>query len=74
MFKLKTITIYGYTLATGLSMILFYIWICAYLNDNKVTVTINQHGEATIELIIFPITITLITLGFILYLWENKKT
>jgi len=69
----KGIIIYGYVAGWGMSLILFYIWICAWLNDDSVLVTINNHGEALVELFLFPVVILWITVGMILYFKELKR-
>ena len=69
----KGIVLYGYAMGWGLSLILFYIWLCAWLNGDQVVVTINDHGEALVELFLLPVVLIWVTVGLILYMWELKK-
>jgi len=58
----------GYLISFGLAVNLFYIFLCAYLNDNQVVININNYGEAKAELILIPITLIFCLIGlFLMY-------
>jgi len=62
----------GYVLATGFTLLLFYLFLQAYLNGMDHIIRINDYNEANIELIIFPVIIFIILLGLFYTLKDVK--
>lgn len=56
-----------------LSLLLYYIFLLAFFVEEKgVYVTVNDYGEATIEIFIFSIALFLAIVGSLLVLKERK--
>jgi hypothetical protein len=47
----------------GFSIITFLIWWAAYLNNNRVVITINDFGEAPVELVLWLVSTPILVLG-----------
>jgi len=56
--KILAITI-GIACLVSNSIVLFYTFFIAYLNEYKITININNFGEANIEIILIPLSIIL---------------
>ena len=56
---LRIIAILGLGLSLGMTLVLFMVFIAAWLNGNEVLITINSSGEANLEIVLFPIFIAL---------------
>jgi len=68
--KTRLLLAFGLSSLTGFSLILFYIFLMAYNNSNKmVLVTINTYGEAIPEIILFPVVLVcgLFSVGYVLW-------
>jgi len=72
-FKKRFLAFSSHVICFGLTCNLFYIFICAYLNDYQVIIYVNNYGEAIFEMILFPITIMFCILGLWFAWYNNKK-
>jgi hypothetical protein len=74
MFRIKDIIIaIGIACLISNSIVLFYTFFIAYLNDYKVLIHINNFGEAHLEFFFIPISIVLgIYSVFSLYTYNLK--
>ena len=68
----KTIKIGSHLICFGLSLDLFYIFLCAYFNNGEVIVHINQYNEAQVELILIPLTLLFCLIG-LFFAWRDIK-
>jgi len=60
--------IVGYMESVAMTLVLFFVFINAYIHDYKTLVTINDYGEAHVELIALSLVfiVSLIGLFFVL--------
>ena len=71
--KLRRIIKLGsHLICFGLAIDLFYLFLCAYLNDFEVLIRINYYGEAQVELIIIPVTLLFCLVG-LFFAWRDRK-
>jgi len=70
--KKEAVIFSGYMFALGHSIIMTITFIAAYLHGNRVTVTINDFGEANIEIAFIAFTWILIAPG-LYYLIKSMK-
>ena len=73
-FKKRFLAFSSHVICSGLMLILFYIMLCAFLNDNHVNVYINNHGEVYLELILVPLTLIFCSVGLWFAWCSLKKT
>jgi len=64
--------VFGYAEAVGMTVVLFHIFINAFLNDYKWVVYINRQGEALIELI-FLLSVTVFIFGGLFYVIRDLE-
>jgi len=70
--KQEIIAIIGYAFAIGHSIVMTITFAVAYLNNYRTIVTINEYGEANIEIIAITVTWIFMLLG-IYYLCKADK-
>lgn len=63
----------GYFQAAGIFIIMFIVFLVAYLNDFKVGVYINEYGEAHVEWFMICIIFDVVLIGGWYMLKELKK-
>lgn len=69
----KLVITLGYFEAVGMSMVLFYTFLCAYLNDYTTTVLVNSYGEAHVELVLIFVISIVMLVGLFFWIKELKK-
>lgn len=69
----KIIKIGSHLICFGLAINLFYIFLCAYMNNYSVMVHVNNYGEAHVELILLPMTLLFCFIGLVFTWREIKK-
>lgn len=62
----------SHVICFGLALNLFYLFLCAYFNSFVVVAYINNYGEATVELILIPLTLLFCLVGLI-FAWRDRK-
>lgn len=67
--------LFGYLCSAMMGVVVFLTILLAFLNNMKITVTINSFGEAYIELFVMPIVLGVSFLGlvFLLRSWGVKR-
>ena len=72
--KLRRIIKLGsHIMCFGLALDLFYLFLCAYLNDFEVRVRVNSYGEAHVELVLIPLTLLFCLVGLVFAVRDRKK-
>lgn len=66
------ITVIGYTMGMGMSIVLYYVFAIAFINGGTVQVFINKYNEGWLEFFMFPIVLWFIVIGWLLYLRSRK--
>lgn len=59
----QIIKMYSILVTYGLTLILLYVWVLAYISDGSIIIYINNYGEALPELVMWIILIPVITYG-----------
>lgn len=62
----------SHVICFGLALDLFYLFLCAYLNDFEVLIRVNHYGEAYVEMIIIPLTLLFCLVGLV-FAWRDRK-
>jgi len=62
----------SHVICFGLALNLFYVFVCAFLNGNRVIVYVNNYGELVLELVLFPLTLLFCLIG-LWYAWRFLK-
>lgn len=68
----RIIKLTSHLICFGLALDLFYLFLCAYLNDFEVIVRVNHYGEAHVELILIPLTLLFCLVGLV-FAWRDMK-
>jgi len=71
-FKKRFLAFSSHVICFGLAINLFYVFLCAYLNDFHVNIYVNNYGEAQFELILFPVTLVFCLVG-LWFAWRFLK-
>ena len=69
----KLIQIFAYWFALGFATYLGDMWFLAFFNGMRVTITINDYGEAYPELFMWTLLIPILTFGFYMSLTDLKQ-
>ena len=62
-FKKRFLAFSSHVICFGLAINLFYIFLCAFFNGNRVVIYVNNFGEASMELFLFPLTLGFCMVG-----------
>jgi len=70
--KRRMIKFASHLICFGLAIDLFYVFLCAYFNDFKVMIYVNNYGEAHAEMILIPVTLLFCLMGLV-FAWRDRK-
>jgi hypothetical protein len=69
----KLLMISGLVFGLNFAVCYFSVWLQAYQNKYQVVVTVNQFGEARLELLVFPVMIGIMVVSLIIAVAGAKK-
>jgi hypothetical protein len=69
----KFVIIAGIALGLVFAGFFFQVWLEAYQNKYQVIVTVNQVGEARVELFLFPIFMLIMVISLVIAIIELRR-
>ena len=69
----RIISFSSHVICFGMALNLCCVFLFAYFNDYRILVTVNDYGEAHIELILIPLTLVFCSIG-LYFAWRHLKS